>query len=100
MLEKFVLKDFHLFPLYTITITNILTTMFLGQITSQTHKNILYNEKITNKYVSKILLSQIISQKLKSTFNDDSITKTKIMTLYTVRDFGKISEGSYQGQYP
>ena len=48
--------------LYTtleITMANILKTILLGQLTSKTHKNILYDKTIPNKFLTKILLGQI-----------------------------------------
>ena len=36
-----------LYTMLAITIANIITTILLGQITSQTHKTILYDETIT-----------------------------------------------------
>ena len=49
--------------LYTrlaITIANILTTILLCPITSQTHKNILYDETITdNKLKQHLTISQL-----------------------------------------
>ena len=63
-LNSFTFTFISFLTLYTrLTITiekKILTTIILGQITGK--KNILYNETFTDKYLSKILLSQIISK--------------------------------------